>query len=223
MFELIKKIEKKHRIIKPRLERKVKISKHSQVFYRNFFKRCSFYKQFSDQIVESTYFDDHNLSFAKSNIDGEFYRIKPRIRWYNDDLSKIKYEFKIKKGFNGYKIISNDIYDIENDKKTIIKKTRSFLKEIFNMSLKEVITIRYNRSYLKHPSGIRLTLDKDLTYSLPRSHIKKSLDFEVLEFKYDVDKDYYFRKVLFHNFLNLPLRLTKCSKYVEAITSEYSY
>ena len=96
MFELIKKIEKKHRIIKPRLERKVKISKHSQVFYKNFLKRCSFYKQFSDQIVESIYFDDHNLSFAKSNIDGEFYRIKPRIRWYNDDLSKIKYEFKIK-------------------------------------------------------------------------------------------------------------------------------
>tara|TARA_Y100000816_G_scaffold258388_1_gene213198 strand:+ start:1351 stop:2019 length:669 start_codon:yes stop_codon:yes gene_type:complete len=222
VFDLIKKIEKKCRIVKPRLERKVKISKNSLVFYRNFFKKYNFYKQFPDQIVQSIYFDDYNLSFAKSNIDGEFYRIKPRIRWYNNDLLKIKYEFKIKKGFNGYKVISNDIYDNENDINIILKKTKNFFKEIFDKNLNEIITIRYNRSYLKHPSGIRLTLDKNLTYELSRSHNKKSLDFDVFEFKYNVDKDYYFRKVLFNNFSDLPFRLSKCSKYVEAITTEYS-
>ena len=105
----------------------------------------------------------------------------------------------------------------------IVASFTDFLNEMFDSHLNDVITIRYNRSYLKHPSGIRLTLDKDLTYKLPRSNIKKSLDFEVVEFKYDINKDDYFRKILFHKFSDLPLRLTKCSKYVEAITSEYSY
>ncbi len=223
MFDLIKKIENRFTLIRPRIERKIKINRHNLLFYKVFFKRSCFYKQFPDQIVESTYFDDCNLSFAKSNIDGEFYRIKPRIRWYNNDLSKVKCEFKIKKGFNGYKVSSNHMYDQENDKYIILKKTKYFLNEMFDSHLNDVITIRYNRSYLKHPSGIRLTLDKDLTYKLPRSNIKKSLDFEVVEFKYDINKDDYFRKILFHKFSDLPLRLTKCSKYVEAITSEYSY
>ena len=48
------------------------------------------------------------------------------------------------------------------------------------------------------------------------------MKFEVIEFKYPTNKDNFFREVLFKSFAKLPIRLTKCSKYVEAVTSEYS-
>ena len=97
-----------------------------------------------------------------------------------------------------------------------------FLRDLFKISLNEIIHIKYRRSYLKHPSGIRLTLDRNLSYKLSNTNINKSLDFEVLEFKYDYSKDNYFRNYIFSRFSKMPIRLTKCSKYVEAITNEYS-
>lgn len=97
-----------------------------------------------------------------------------------------------------------------------------FLRDLFKISLNEIIHIKYRRSYLKHPSGIRLTSDRNLSYKLSNTNINKSLDFEVLEFKYDYSKDNYFSNYIFSRFSKMPIRLTKCSKYVEAITNEYS-
>lgn len=97
-----------------------------------------------------------------------------------------------------------------------------FLRDLFKISLNEIIHIKYRRSYLKHPSGIRLTSDRNLSYKLSNTNINKSLDFEILEFKYDYSKDNYFRNYIFSRFSKMPIRLTKCSKYVEAITNEYS-
>ena len=223
MFDLIKKLENNYKIYNSRFERKVKINKNNLVFFKNHFFKSSFVKQFPDQTIESIYFDDRNLNFAKSNINGEFYRIKPRIRWYNFDLKTKVCEFKIKKGSNGFKVKTKEPYLEKDTKSEIIKKTKSFLFDLFKISLNETIHIKYKRSYLKHPSGIRLTLDRDINYNLPNSQKTKSLDFEVIEFKYDCLKDNYFRNNLFNKFSKIPIRLTKCSKYVEAIINEYSY
>ena len=83
------------------------------------------------------------------------------------------------------------------------------------------------RKYLKHPSGIRLTIDKNILGSINNSNINKyefnrkeiKLPFEVIEFKYDLTLDNFFREELFPKFQNFPIRLTKCSKYVETIMS----
>ncbi len=223
MFNLIKEVENRFKLLNSRYERKVKINKNNLIFYKNFFLKSCFSKQFPDQIIESVYFDDGDLNFAKSNINGEFYRIKPRIRWYNNDLKKTVCEFKIKKGFNGYKVNTKELYSQNDTESVIINKTKLFLRDLFKVSLNEIIHIKYRRTYLKHPSGIRLTLDKNLSYKLSNTKINKSLDFEVLEFKYDYSKDNYFRNNIFNKFSEIPIRLTKCSKYVEAITNEYSH
>lgn len=222
MFNLIDKIEKKYEFIKPRIERKVKVNNHNLILFKNYFYNIGFVKQFPDQVIESVYFDDSNLSFARSNINGEFYRIKPRIRWYDNDLSKINYEFKIKKGFNGFKVVSNDIYSQSLNKNELIDITKKFFNNFLKINLHETVSIKYKRSYLIHPSGVRLTLDKDLHYRSPKINLNKSMKFEVIEFKYPIYKDNFFREVLFKSFAKLPIRLTKCSKYVEAVTSEYS-
>lgn len=223
MFNLIKEVENRFKLLNSRYERKVKINKNNLIFYKNLFLKSCFSKQFPDQIIESVYFDDGDLNFAKSNINGEFYRIKPRIRWYNNDLKKTVCEFKIKKGFNGYKVNTKELYSQNDTESVIINKTKLFLRDLFKVSLNEIIHIKYRRTYLKHPSGIRLTLDKNLSYKLSNTKINKSLDFEVLEFKYDYSKDNYFRNNIFNKFSEIPIRLTKCSKYVEAITNEYSH
>ena len=222
MFDLIKKVDNRYKLLNSRFERKIKINKNNLIFYKNFFLKSCFTKQYPDQIIESVYFDDSDLNFAKSNINGEFYRIKPRIRWYNNNFKKIACEFKIKKGFNGFKVNTKELYSQNDTESTIIKKTKLFLQDLLKISLNEIIHIKYRRSYLKHPSGVRLTLDRNLSYKLSNTNINKSLDFEVLEFKYDYFKDNYFRNYIFSGFSKMPIRLTKCSKYVEAITKEYS-
>ena len=123
MFNLIKEVENRFKLLNSRYERKVKINKNNLIFYKNLFLKSCFSKQFPDQIIESVYFDDGDLNFAKSNINGEFYRIKPRIRWYNNDLKKTVCEFKIKKGFNGYKVNTKELYSQNDTESVIINKT----------------------------------------------------------------------------------------------------
>ena len=43
------------------------------------------------------------------------------------------------------------------------------------------------------------------------------MPYEVVEFKYKNSLDNYFRSVLFNDLKNIPLRMTKCSKYVECL------
>ena len=43
------------------------------------------------------------------------------------------------------------------------------------------------------------------------------MPYEVIEFKYEKKKDIFFRDEIFSKFNNLPLRMTKCSKYIECL------
>ena len=92
-----------------RIERKIKIPKYLSEFLQFEFLRNGFIKQYDDKIINSIYFDDKYSSFFKSNLDGDFLRIKPRLRWYGKDLLNVNHELKIKKGFVGLKIINKQI------------------------------------------------------------------------------------------------------------------
>jgi len=56
MFDLIKKVENRYKLINSRFERKVKINKNNLIFYKNFFHKSCFTKQYPDQIIESVFF-----------------------------------------------------------------------------------------------------------------------------------------------------------------------
>ena len=222
MYNLIKKINDNFnltstRLTSTRIERKIKVYKYQTEFIKDNFYKIGFNNQYPDQFIESIYFDDQYLNFARSNINGELYRIKPRFRWYNDDLSKVNHEFKIKNGFNGYKSINNHLYKNLKSKNEMILATKKFYREFLNISLNEVVSVRYLRTYLNHPSGIRITVDRDIKASLLKNNIYYAMPFEVIEFKYNNNLDSFFRNSIFNQLNRLPIRLTKCSKYVESV------
>ena len=63
-----------------RYERKSKINVGQSNFFKGVFNLLGFYKCYEKRKISSIYFDDYNYSFAQSNINGDFYRLKPRIR-----------------------------------------------------------------------------------------------------------------------------------------------
>ena len=210
-----------------RFERKSKIHVGQSNFLRGTFNMLGFYKCYPDREISSIYFDDNNYSFVKSNINGDFYRIKPRIRWYDNNFNSSYLELKYKYGFNGFKHRDNSFVISDTNLKNKLEFTRKKLLSKYNLNLFFNTKVTYQREYLKHPSGIRLTIDKNILGSISNIDINKyefnekeiKLPFEVLEFKYDLTLDNFFREELFPKFQNFPLRLTKCSKYVETIMS----
>ena len=210
MFKLIKQIKENNEISKPRLERKIKVSNSNLNLFVGYFKYAGFFKKYPDKIINSIYFDDKNLNFAKSNINGELYRIKPRLRWYDDSINNINHEFKIKVGFDGFKSILRNIFPDDKLLKDKIKLTKKIYKNNYNLDLEEVLSIRYKRSYYEHPSGIRLTIDKNIIST--RNNYKRFflMPYEVIEFKYEKKKDIFFRDEIFSKFNNLPLIMNKC-------------
>ena len=52
--------------------------------------------------VNNIYFDDSNQTAKNENIEGDLFRSKHRIRWYNNEKVFIL-ENKIKKSSSGYK------------------------------------------------------------------------------------------------------------------------
>ncbi len=217
MYNIIENIQKKLPISKSRFERKIKVNKNQIIFLREFFYGIGFFKKYPDKKIKSIYFDDENLSFAKANINGELYRIKPRLRWYNDDTNKINHEFKIKIGFNSYKSITDKFFLKDASLKDNIKLTKKFYDEDFDLNLRETISISYNRTYLEHVSGVRLTIDQNIFSKETSKNKFYSMPYEVLEFKYNNILDNYFREYLFKKLSHLPLRMTKCSKYIECL------
>ena len=217
MYKLIKDIEKDLPLGDARLERKIKINKDQIDIIKNYFFGIGFYKKYPDKLVNSIYFDNENLDFARSNINGELYRLKPRIRWYNNNVNDLNNEFKIKIGFNSYKVITNKIFDNKVTLKGNVKIAKKYYKKTFDHNLKEIISIKYHRSYLEHISGVRLTIDKNIFAKKMNDNKYYSMPYEVVEFKYKNSLDNYFRSVLFNDLKNTPLRMTKCSKYVECL------
>ena len=217
MDKIINKIIKLSKPSSLRIERKVKIPQYLSQLLKFEFLRLGFFTQYPNKIIESIYFDDEKLNFLRSNLDGNSLRIKPRARWYDNNISNVNHEFKIKRGFVGCKVINEDLLLNIKDKKDIILKCNNYHKEIFQFNLFEKNSIKYERSYLIHPSKIRLTIDKNIHSKSPNSKYYKKLPFEVIEFKYSDKMDNYFRKTIFPKLNWISVRMTKCSKYAESM------
>ena len=208
-----------------RYERKSKINVGQSNFFKGVFNLLGFYKCYEKRKISSIYFDDYNYSFAQSNIDGDFYRLKPRIRWYNDNFDNSNFEFKYKLGFNGFKSKDNSLDQTNLNFENKLDFTRKKLLSNYNLNLFLCANVIYQREYFRHSSGIRLTFDKEIScslinfdqnkYEFKQKHIK--LPFEVLEFKYPFMLDNTFREEIFPKLQDFPIRLTKCSKYAESI------
>lgn len=210
-----------------RYERKSKINIGQSSFFKGVFNSLGFYKCYDNRNITSVYFDDHDYSFAQSNINGDFYRLKPRIRWYNDNFENSNFEFKYKLGFNGFKLKDKSLDKDNINFEEKLEFTRSKLLSNYNLNMSLGAKVIYERAYFRHSSGIRITLDQNISASLINFYNNKyefnykqiKLPFEVIEFKYPFILDNFFRERIFSKLENFPIRLTKCSKYVESVVA----
>lgn len=153
--------------------------------------------------VNSLYFDTPNDKGLRQKIDGVSEREKFRIRYYNDDLSFIRLEKKVKKarmnakfsspltkeevaavlqGEMGFLLTSNDELKIE------------FYSKLKGQLLEPKTIVSYDReAFLFGPGNVRVTIDRNLKTTLNPAHFlnpyTKLMDvereFTIFEVKYD--------------------------------------
>jgi SPX domain protein involved in polyphosphate accumulation len=194
----------------------------------------NFKEIFLPRTINNIYFDTLGLDNLNDNIDGQTLREKYRIRWYGNMFGKIEkptLEVKIKNGSVGKKVSFllnsfelNDKFSRNTILNSIDKKIDNTVVKLRLINMQPVLLNSYSRSYyLSNDKKVRLTIDKDLTYSSIRyfknnfTTIRKDKSTVILEVKYNsADEVFVKDKIDFS-----PLMLTKSSKYVQGYVSLY--
>ena len=182
---------------------------------------ASFKKIYPDRQINNIYFDTSTLSTYWDNVNGVASRKKYRVRWYSDDVTKIKKpHFEVKARLNELgtkKIIRIDDFDLDNLR---------FLNRIVNElkdspgRLQPVLMNSYKRSYYGTPDGkFRVTIDWDIRYFSMMfaqrftRYTVQDFNAVVFEMKYDRYDDNDTDRITQH----FPFRQTKSSKYVTGV------
>ena len=132
---------------------------------------------FPSRIVNSCYFDSHNMRMFNESCEGILPRKKIRLRWYNSSR-KINKEIKISSSEGRFKQIS---YHPFSTFKSI------YQSKMFDNDygiIKPILLIRYKREYFSF-QGIRLTLDSDIRYQSLKNSLNRIIKemFYVMELK----------------------------------------
>ena len=183
--------------------------------------QASFRTAFPDRYINSIYFDSADLTSFQQNQDGISKRIKYRIRWYGKDLTQAKdpnLEIKIRDNQFGKKeIISLPDFDL-----TDADELEKIAKEHIPAALIPKVITRYQRAYyLSHNEILRATIDKDIAYyGFDKYSYKKTASLDsaiVLELKCDKEELDYLTEAS----QQIPFRMAKNSKYVNAVFAQY--
>ena len=138
--------------------------------------KTSMLPKFDPRIVNSLYMDDIDFSSVKDNLSGISNRKKFRLRWYGLIPETFNPVFEIKGRNNrvGFK----ETYPISslhgtihkmNINQIIRKCSNDLLSKnyFFDTPIIPALQVKYLRSYFQDNEGIRLTLDKDISFSIP--------------------------------------------------------
>lgn len=138
---------------------------------------------FETRTVNSIYFDDTTQTAVRENLSGVSERRKIRLRWYgnNDlDFDGLKVEVKSRVGRLGYKssypIPFNHNYLINTNLHTLSKEVideivqKNFSSDFFNRYLVPMLYVNYSREYYSLSDGIRVTIDKNISFSSITAH-----------------------------------------------------
>lgn len=206
-----------------RYERKIPLKMGQSIYLKNILISKGFVPSHPNRNITSIYYDTDDYLFARQNINGENLRVKPRIRFYNNQINNSVLELKIKRNYNNYKkIIKNKISNEEVDSSVIFKKYEALSRDILNLQILPSSIVSYERSYFSF-KNIRLTIDKNVSVKkfFDRKFLNKEnlfkLNLDVIEFKYNQNLDNFFRDK-FSYFLNKSIRSNKCSKYIQSVT-----
>mgnify|MGYP001241264931 CR=1 FL=1 len=200
-----------------RIEKKFILSRGQGIIAEHALIRFGFRKIFTKRIINSIYFDDLNYSSLRDNINGNPYRDKIRVRYYDNNFKNAYLEIKHKRNVLGYKTV----YKIEPcvSESQIIKIASVWIKEKLNNIYFPVSLVKYNRNYYrKH--NIRATLDQNVCgfrYVSQTTYIKSNFSgYEVVELKYKKEDDDYARQI-YSDIEKFSSRATKSSKYSNSL------
>lgn len=193
------------------------MSQGQLILINSFLKEFGFIQSFKPRRVNSIYFDDFDFSCLRDNIDGNPNRDKLRVRYYNSSFNSAKIEIKHKRKSIGYKSVFKLNSEMLSEK-MVINSAKIWCKKNILTHLIPSAFVYYNRSYYQS-NWLRATVDLNINSGRIGSYGKSSssmINYEVLEFKYDVAHDKKFRD--FYKFLNkYTFRNTKSSKYSNAL------
>ena len=215
-----------------RYERKFIIPYNNKFSINHLIKTSNlrFLEQYNSRKVNSIYLDTPNLRFYQDNINGLSKRLKFRIRWYGEEeiINEPFLEIKSKNNDLGEKKIISIKKFVFNESATSLKEIKNSLLEIsksklFNYELSQLVPtlfISYSRKYfISRMINCRLTIDDNVLYqrlSNISQAFKTNFIFDnnmILELKYPSKLEFN----RFSQYLNLPFRMTKNSKYVAGL------
>ena len=184
--------------------------------------------------INNIYFDTLDLHNYHDNKVGSEYRTKFRIRWYGETFGPITnpvLEVKIKIGGMGtkehYKLddfVLDSSFSIDTIRKISANTEMPPHRQVGFKNAQPIVLNAYQRIYFLSGSGkFRVTLDSDL-YSCrigPRhnSFIQENINKKdsIVELKYNKEDDKEASQVS----SKFKFRMTKSSKYVEAVENIY--
>ena len=189
---------------------------------------AGFSKEYPDRIVNSLYYDSHNLDSYADNLSGGGCRTKFRLRWYNESTTctKLTAEAKIKRNHVGWKEKADITLPKPLDHMPFAQLSKLISEQISNETLLSVfkentsptMLISYHRQYYcSNNKKIRITVDSKIKYynqhfsqALAHSIAPVTCDNVILECKFLVcDKEEANRVIR-----SSPFRPWKNSKYV---------
>ena len=154
-------------------------------------------------LVNNIYFEDNFFSSTIENIEGNNVRSKHRIRWYNNQ-KEFTLEEKIKLSSSGIK--KREKINCKNLEEAINIVERKINK-------KAIIQNSYFRKYYIN-ENIRVTIDLNLKFFIPKTNSFKFFDKSIIEIKFDTKDITEIESFIKKN----GLKLTKNSKFLQGIT-----
>jgi SPX domain protein involved in polyphosphate accumulation len=152
-----------------------------------------------DRKINNCYMDDVKYNSYLQSLEGYSEKMKVRIRWYGDLLSKVtpKLEFKIKQNNSNrkelYKLFEvhyhedfNWIQYVHEVKKYLLEKHRLYLADKFQ----PVLINSYHRAYFSNfDKSFRLTVDSNLKFMSPDVTLQAwnthTIDKYIVELKFN--------------------------------------
>lgn len=185
---------------------------------------------FEKRVINNIYFDNEELKNYHDNVEGSFDRLKYRIRWYGDrlkDISKGKFEIKIKKGDLGRKIsFKLKRFSLGNNTDLIkLLKNNKEINDLIDVnSLVPTLYNSYSRKYfLSLNRNYRITIDSNQIYRMPiyglGFGVGKIEDYNQIIF--EIKYNQIIHQNAHHVSSFFPFRISKNSKYVNGIEKLY--
>ncbi len=178
-------------------------------------------------VVNSVYFDDHQLSTCRANLDGLGRRNKVRLRWYDLPLPGQEFFFEIKwrenrvTGKHRFQVRANEPIGGMHYQAILANLAAALPQRCQSMLARygePTVLVRYRREhFVSHDRALRATVDYDICYfdqtgkrRITTSFARRHEGLVVLEGKTPVGRERELRRLLHP----LGARVGRCSKYV---------